>query len=109
MTTPTTTKQQASFRTSAVEVNVEAINIISSKGVRTNIWAMCEQFKLNESLFLPICYGECIVLDGVNIIDNALLKGFDYISIAFGTPDDPKTLITKSFRIYNIMRWWYVT
>lgn len=98
----TTATQTSQFRTSAVEVNIESVNIISGDGIRSNIWAMIEQFRLNESLFLPICYGECIVLDGVNLIDNTLLKGFDHIQFAFGTPDNPKTTITKSFRIYNI-------
>lgn len=93
---------ESQFRSSTVEVNVEAINLISGSGTMVNIWAMCEQFKLNESLFLPICYGECLVLDGVNTIDNALLKGFDHIAISFGIPDNPKAMVTKTFRIYNI-------
>lgn len=94
-----------SYRTSAVDIDVQALNVISgnaTKPTKTDIWAMVQEFKISESLLLPIAFGECTVLDGLNLIDNTLLKGFDYIQLSFGTPDTPQ-LITKSFRIYNIL------
>lgn len=91
-----------SYRTSAVDIDIKTVNIISEASVKTEIWAMIEQFRISESLLLPIAFGECTILDGVNLIDNTLLKGFGHIQFSFGTPDVSK-YITKSFRIYNIV------
>jgi len=91
-----------SYRTSAVDIDVQAFNIISESSVKIDIWAMVQEFKVSESLLLPIVFGECTVLDGLNLIDKALLKGFGHVAISFGTPDTPQ-LITKSYRIYNIL------
>jgi hypothetical protein len=93
------------YRTSAVDIDVQAFSVISgnsTKPTATDIWAMVQEFKVSESLLLPICFGECTVLDGLNLIDNTLLKGFDHVQISFGTPDTPQ-LVTKSFRIFNIL------
>ena len=93
---------QATHRTSAFDIEVQSINIISSAGNQVNIWPLIEKFRLNETLLLPITYGECWVLDGINLIDKIGMTGFDHIQFAFGNPGQPK-LITKSFRIYNVV------
>ena len=89
-------------RSSALDIEVRSIAIVSATGGNRAIDSMVEQFRINESLLLPITYGEITVLDGVNLIDGFLMQGFDFIQLQFGNPEANK-LVTKAFRIYNVV------
>lgn len=105
MTTPT-----PNHRTSALDLEVRSINlVVGEEGNSYNVTNrdaldirfQVEQFRLNESLLLPITYGECWVHDGQNILDKIEVKGLNNIQFQFGNPGSDK-LVTKLFRIYNI-------
>jgi hypothetical protein len=97
-------------RTSALDLEVRSINLVyGEEGNAYNVTGrnaldirfQVEQFRLNESLLLPITYGECWVHDGANILDKIEVKGLNNIQFQFGNPGSDK-LVTKLFRIYNI-------
>lgn len=91
----------AANRNAAVTMDLKAISLTTSLGTTQDISYMVESFQLNEALLLPVTYGECVVLDGINLIDRFGVRGFDYISFSFSRLGQ-ETLVTKTFRIYDV-------
>jgi hypothetical protein len=100
MTSSENSKPEAN-RNAAITMDLRAVTLTTSLGVTEDISYMIESFNLNEALLLPVTYGECFVLDGINLIDRVGIRGFDYLSFAFSRLGQ-ETLVTKTFRIYDI-------
>lgn len=95
------TEKAAANRNAAITMDLRAINLTTSLGTTQDISNMVESFQLNEALLLPVTYGQCLVLDGMNLIDRVGIRGFDYISFSFSRLGQ-ETMVTKTFRIYDV-------
>lgn len=82
-------------------MSIKAVNLTTSLGTIQDISNMVESFQLNEALLLPVTYGECDILDGINLIDRLGIRGFDYISFVISNVGE-EDLVTKNFRIYDV-------
>lgn len=88
-------------RNTSVTMELKSVTLTTSLGIQQDISYMIEDFQLNEALLLPVTYGECTVLDGINLIDRTGIRGFDYISFSFSNVGQ-EALVTKTFRIYDV-------
>ena len=100
-TAASTANKPESNRNAAITMDLKAISLTTSLGTTQDISYMVESFQLNEALLLPVTYGSCFVLDGINLIDRVGVRGFDYISFSFSRLGQ-ETMITKTFRIYDV-------
>lgn len=96
--------------THAGEVQIEEISLIaniirgSPKAIEIDLRAIFVEINLFEDIFSPALYGNILISDSNNFLDQLSIQGLEGIRINFKTPgiDDRDQRIFKTFGIYAI-------
>ena len=90
---------------SAGDVRLEQLYLTNFKGESLDISNFAVETTLRESMYSSCLFGECVIVDAVNILTKAPIIGRDTITIKWRTPsleDLPENVIHKTFVVYAV-------
>lgn len=84
------------------DFRLNAIQLIGSDGVATDISAMIIEITLRQDIFANYMSGEMVVVDGMGLLTNRGVHGSEYMFIDIHEPGRKNIKIKKAFRIFKI-------
>lgn len=89
---------------SAGQIDIQKLELISSKGNATDIRHMILNLNIYEDIFTPFITGVIVIKDALDLVNFFPLVGDEIINITLATPGFTKkaTYIENKFRIYKM-------
>jgi hypothetical protein len=89
---------------SAGEIDVQQMEIISSKGIAIDVKHMMLSLNIFEDMFSPFITGSVVIKDALDLVNYFPLVGNEVLNLRLATPGfkDKGTFIENSFRIYKL-------
>lgn len=85
----------------AGDVNIEAILAYTNDGVLIDLKDFLVEFNLYEDIFKHFLFGEVVISDSINLIENGPFVGEEGLFLSIRTPTFPAA-IKKDFRIFKV-------
>lgn len=89
---------------SAGEIDVQKMEIISSKGISIDVRHMMLSLNIFEDIFSPFITGSVVIKDALDLVNYFPLVGNEVLNIRLATPGftNKGTFIENTFRIYKL-------
>lgn len=89
---------------SAGEIDVQKLQIVSSKGIAIDIRHMILSLNIFEDIFSPFITGSIVIKDALDLVNYFPLVGDETLNITLATPGftNKGTFIDNVFRIYKL-------
>lgn len=89
---------------SAGEIDIQKVEIVSSKGLAIDIQHMCLSINIFEDIFSPFITGSLVIKDSLDLVNFFPLIGDETLNLKMLTPGFTKksTFIENSFKIYKL-------
>lgn len=94
------TPQQEAFQY-ATDYRLVAASIVTSTGKVIDIRMICDEINIYEDILSPVMTGNLVLHDSNDLINQAPITGFEYVSLEFEKPSSSQKY-SKVFRIYKL-------
>ena len=85
----------------AGDVNIEAMLVYTNTGLLIDLKEFLVEFNLYEDIFKHFLYGEIVLSDSINILEEGPIVGEEGLFLSIRTPTFPNA-IKKDFRIFKV-------
>ena len=87
----------------AGQVNIEQLKLVSSNNEVVDLTEFLVELNIYEDIFSSHLYGDVLLTDSRNLIDDLNIHGEEFINVKLRTPSfDDKDTIEKTFRVFKI-------
>jgi hypothetical protein len=88
--------------TSAGDIEIQEVTIITVNGTEINIQLYMVELNLYEDIYKSGLHGSLLIVDANNLSQNLGLTGDEYLRIKILTPSMTDSVIHKIFKVYSI-------
>ena len=87
----------------AGQVNIEQLKLVSSNNEVVDLTEFLVELNIYEDIFSSHLYGDVLLTDSRNLIDDLNIHGEEFINVKLRTPSfNDKDTIEKTFRVFKI-------